>query len=194
MKKLRYGLMIQSLSPLAVLTIIRNFSFEKPNMNEYTFSEFWKLNQVLIVVFILCLMWIAGAVIAYISFSAFKWTDKKQNYDIKNIEEKEDASLNFFLTMIIPLLIDNVGTIQGAITFACIVILMWLLLARTNLFYANPVLAILGYRIYEFVFDSNSEFEGQVCIGIAKKKIKKNEAIIEYKKVPDTSVFYIKEM
>ena len=71
MKKLRYGLMIQSLSPLAVLTIIRNFSFEKPNMNEYTFSEFWKLNQVLIVVFILCLMWIAGAEIAYISFSAF---------------------------------------------------------------------------------------------------------------------------
>lgn len=194
MKKLRYGLMIQSLSPLAVLTIIRNFSFEKPNTKEYAFSEFWKLNQVLIVVFILCLLWIVGAVMAYISFSAFKWTDKKQNYDIKNIEEKEDASLNFFLTMIIPLLIDNVGTIQGAITFACIVILMWLLLARTNLFYANPVLAILGYRIYEFVFDSNSEFEGQVCIGIAKKKIKKNEANIEYKKVPDTSVLYIKEM
>lgn len=194
MKNLRHGLMLQSLSPLALLTIIRNFSFELPQTPDYVMIDIWRLNQVLIVVFILCVCWIVAAVVSYISFSAFKWTDKVQNYDVIDIKEKEDASLNFFMTMIIPLLIDNVGTLQGAITFGCIVVLMWLLLGRTNLFYANPVLAILGYRIYEFKFASNSEYGEQVCIAVAKGKISKEQAKIEYKKIPDSSVLYIKEM
>ena len=53
--------------------------------------------------------------LAFISFTAFRWTDKKQGYQLSSFVEKEDASLNFFMTMIIPLLIDDVGTIQGAI-------------------------------------------------------------------------------
>ena len=47
----------------------------------------------------------------------FRWTDKKQGYQLSSFVEKEDASLNFFMTMIIPLLIDDVGTIQGAVTY-----------------------------------------------------------------------------
>ena len=52
--------------------------------------------------------------------------------------------MNFFMTMIIPLLIDDVGTIQGAVTFLIIVVMMCALLSKTHLYYANPVLAILG--------------------------------------------------
>ncbi len=47
------------------------------------------------------------------------------------VEYKEDAILNFFLTLIIPLLVDDVGGIQGALTFVAIVILICLLLYRT---------------------------------------------------------------
>lgn len=76
---------------------------------------------------------------------AFRWTDKKQGYQLSSFVEKEDASLNFFMTMIIPLLIDDVGTIQGAVTFLIIVVMMCALLSKTHLYYANPVLAILGF-------------------------------------------------
>lgn len=67
---------------------------------------------------ITCATWILAAIISFISFTAFRWTDKKQGYQLSSFVEKEDASLNFFMTMIIPLLIDDVGTIQGAVTFA----------------------------------------------------------------------------
>lgn len=117
---LKHKLMLQSLSPLAFLTIVRNFKFTPVSElaeNQSYWGEFVRLNNVLIVVFLLCATWILAAVISFISFTAFRWTDKKQGYQLSSFVEKEDASLNFFMTMIIPLLIDDVGTIQGAVTF-----------------------------------------------------------------------------
>lgn len=113
---LKHKLMLQSLSPLAFLTIVRNFKFTPVSElaeNQSYWGEFVRLNNVLIVVFLLCATWILAAIISFISFTAFRWTDKKQGYQLSSFVEKEDASLNFFMTMIIPLLIDDVGTIQA---------------------------------------------------------------------------------
>lgn len=196
-KSLKRMLMLQSLSPLALLTIIRNFSFTLP-VGEFKTSDemigvFIKENRILIVVMILCLIWIIAAVISYFSFSVFKWTDKKRGYEIKDVQEEEDASLNFFMTMIIPLLIDDVYTLQGALTFAIIVVLMCALLERTKLFYANPVLSLLGYRIYKFSFVDNSKYREKTCIGVVQGKLNDNSGNIEFKPI-DGNVLYVKEI
>ncbi|MGN1217144.1 MAG: hypothetical protein ACI4TD_04120 [Phocaeicola sp.] len=188
--------MLQSLSPLALLTIIRNFSFQQPSVDMTSAALFWgeffQLNRVLIIIFLLCAAWIFAALWSFVSFSVFKWTDKKKGFQLKSYEEKEDASLNFFMTMIIPLLIDDVGTIQGAVTFLIIVVMMCALLNRTTLYYANPVLAILGYRVYEIQFQENKDFRGK-CIGVVKGKLPNDLGSIEYKSITE-NVLYIKEM
>lgn len=122
-----------------------------------------------------------------------RWTDKKQGYQLSSSVEKEDASLNFFMTMIIPLLIDDVGTIQGAVTFLIIVVMMCALLSKTHLYYANPVLAILGYRVYKVTFKSNPDFNNEVCLAVVKGRFLKNPGTVEYKVINDT-VLYMKEM
>ena len=101
--------------------------------------------------------------------------------------------MNFFMTMIIPLLIDDVGTIQGAVTFLIIVVMMCALLSKTHLYYANPVLAILGYRVYEVTFKSNPDFNNEVCLAVVKGGFLKNSSTVEYKVINDT-VLYMKEM
>lgn len=159
---------------------------------EKYFQSFIAQNQILLIVFLLCFVWILAAVFSFVSILAFKWTDKHCGYDIENVKEIEDASLNFFMTMIIPLLIDDVGSIQGAITFFIIVIMMCALLEKTSLFYANPVLAILGYRVYSFSFQENADYKTNKCIGIVYRKISGSEPI-EYKEITD-GVFYIKEL
>lgn len=194
--RLKYQLMLQSLSPLALLTIIRNFSFVQPsieieNLVEYLTVVFQE-NRILIIVMLLCIAWLIGAVLSWIAFASFKWVDKKSGYELVGVVEKEDASLNFFMTMIIPLLIDDVDTIQGAITFFIIVILMCALLGRTNLFYANPVLAMFGYRVYEFTFKENTIYQKERCIGVCKGKISKAPKCFEYKPITD-NVIYIRE-
>lgn len=192
---LKHKLMLQSLSPLAFLTIVRNFKFtpvSKLTGGQTYWAEFVHLNNVLIIVLILCAMWILAAIISFISFTAFKWTDKKQGYQLSSFTEKEDASLNFFMTMIIPLLIDDVGTIQGAATFLIIVVMMCALLSKTHLYYANPVLAILGYRVYEIQFKRNPDFD-KSCLAVVKGKFSGSDGTVEYKVINDT-VLYMKEM
>ncbi len=191
---MKIKLMILSLSPLALLTIIRNFLFVTTNEAGIALrmSDFILENIILLLVLISCLIWTFLAIVFYISFCAFKWADKKSGYEVKLVEDKEDASLNFFLTLIIPLLVDDVGSIQGALTFVAIVILICLLLYRTSLFYANPILTLLGYRVYTFKFLNNSEFRNQECIGLSQGIIEESSSI-EYKKITD-KVLYVRRM
>lgn len=63
------------------------------------------------------------------------------------------------------------------------------LLYKTRLFYANPVLSILGYKVVEFEFSENSKVSKKNLIGIYNGKITNNN--IMYKTITDT-VYYIK--
>jgi len=65
--------------------------------------------------------------------------------------------------------------------------------SKTHLYYANPVLAILGYRVYEVTFKSNPDFNNEVCLAVVKGGFLKNPSTVEYKVINDT-VLYMKEM
>lgn len=211
---MKFKLMIISLSPLALLTIIKDFSFELPekvqdhnclvtviskalhlpqSAVEFTLCEILLHNWVLCVVLLLCALWVLAAAYYFVSFQAFKWVDRKSGYEIVAIEEKEDASLNFFLTLIIPLLMDDVATIQGALTFLLIVAAIFALLYRTKLFYANPILAMLGYRIYEFRFKSNNEYPNEHITAISFGRLTGKNSI-EYKNITKDGILFVKEM
>ena len=188
---MKFKLMIQSLSPLALLTIINNFSFITTDSSGAKISckEFFHVNYILLFVLCFCSIWVILSLCFYIEFKAFQYTDKKSGYEITGLNEKAEDSLNFFLTMILPLLIDNINNLQGALVFFIVLVMICILLYKTKLFYANPVLAILGYRIYEFSFCQNAEIPSkEKVIGICSGSIRN---WIEYKKVAD-SIFYVK--
>ena len=67
-----------------------------------------------------------------------------------------------------------------------------ILLYRTSLFYANPVLAILGYHVYDFHFHDNTDLQGQY-IGLSKGIITGQETI-EYKKITEEEIKKIGEI
>lgn len=185
--------MIQSLSPLALLTIIRNFSFVTVNdLGEKLSAEaFLHQNIVILFVILICSLWIISAIWCFVQFKAFHFTDKESGYTVTSVHEDETAGLHFFITLIIPLLLDDVGSIQGALTFLIIVAMLCVLLARTNLFYANPVLALIGFRVYKFKFVDNSGFT-QDCVGLCYGIMGENNSI-EYKRITD-SVLYVGRM
>lgn len=81
---LKHKLMLQSLSPLAFLTIVRNFKFTPVSElaeNQSYWGEFVRLNNVLIVVFLLCATWILAAIISFSleKFVAFENKSKLTN-------------------------------------------------------------------------------------------------------------------
>ena len=188
---MKLKLMIQSLSPLALLTIINNFSFVTENNYGEVFSakEFIYLNFILLFVLLFCVIWVILSVWFYIEFKAFQYTDKQSGYDIIIKNERGEDSLNFFLTLILPLLIDDIARWQGASVFFLVLFMICVLLYKTRLFYANPVLSILGYKVVEFEFSENSKVSKKNLIGIYNGKITNNN--IMYKTITDT-VYYIK--
>ena len=72
-------LMIQSLSPLAVLTVIKNFSFRMADSSGVKLDvyPFISVNLPLLIVMSICIIWIGLAVAYLLSFNAFKYADKK---------------------------------------------------------------------------------------------------------------------
>ena len=187
-------LMIQSLSPIALLTIIKNLSFvgENDTGEKLTKCAFIQANLPLLIVISVCVLWILLAICFLISFNVFKYADKKGAFSIAIIEEKDEDSLNFFLTLVLPLLIDNVNTWQGMTLFFVILILTWGLMANTRLFYANPILSLLGYRITEIAFLANQGKTKDSYIAISRGAlgVKHN---VEYKDITE-DVLFVKGM
>ena len=102
---MKFKLMVQSLAPLALLTIISNFSFQTQDKAGHTFTsfEFVENNLILLCVMLLCALWLILALIYYFDFGVFRWAgkNKERGYEIKDVKEDKEASLNFFLTLII---------------------------------------------------------------------------------------------
>ena len=188
-------LMIQSLSPLAVLTVIKNFSFiiEDSSGVKLDVRLFIATNLPLLIVMVICILWICLAVVYLLSFNAFKYAGSKGGYSIKIINKKEDDSLNFFLTLVLPLLIDDVNTWQGALLFIVVLCLVWGLSSYTKLFYANPVLALLGYRVLEIAFLENKDKNKETYIAITRGNLDETHNI-EYKEITEEVLFVKKVM
>lgn len=182
------------MSLLALLTLIRNSSvdFVDSSGDKLSWDQFIAENGLLLIVLGACMMWVLLAAAYYVSFAAFKWSDVESGYEIVGVEEQEGAGLNFFLTLIVPLVIDDVGTVQGCLSFTLVIAIICCLLHKTNLFYANPILAVLGYRVYEFSFKSNKNYGGTKCIGLCKGIVREGQTV-EYKIITE-KVLYIKGM
>lgn len=109
----------------------------------------------------------------------------------KQIEISEDTSGNsvaFFVTYITPLVLSDITKPRGFWSFIVICVLLLLLMRNTNLYYQNPILAILGYKTFTFRFANEKEEYIAITKGrfdpkrIIKRKIISNNVYLIYNK------------
>ena len=156
-KCLKKQLIILSLSPLFLLTILQYFPFEKFGRvvgNLFNIQMIYKHLPLYIGMWV-CLIWVMVSLIIFIKFVCFQRYDVVGGYEVKDIKEEKDAGLNFFLTLILPLLVNDISTWNGLLLMIFLVAIIICLLSKTNLYYQNPVLIILKYKVYKFKFVDN---------------------------------------
>ena len=182
-------LTILSLSPLCLLTFIMNFKFvwQAEDGQAFTCEQFIQSNALIIVLLSACLLWCVISVFLYIFFRFLVSFGGNGGFTIKEINEDKEAGLSFFLTLIVPLLIGNLNEWQNAIAFVLVFLIIFILLMKTDLFYANPVLTLLGYHVYKLSFNDNSDIV-QPCIVVSAVKITR-EHTIEYKNITEAVIF-----
>lgn len=101
-KCLKKQLIILSLSPLFLLTILQYFPFEKFGRvvgNLFNIQMIYKHLPLYIGMWV-CLIWVMVSLIIFIKFVCFQRYDVVGGYEVKDIKEEKDAGLNFFLTLI----------------------------------------------------------------------------------------------
>ncbi|MBF0705982.1 hypothetical protein IQ283_05125 [Alkalihalobacillus hwajinpoensis] len=106
----------------------------------------------------------------YIIFEIFR-TKKRSigqiNLLIKNVQSRDKDILVYLTAYVLPLVSLGTKTIQDVIVFLLLIVLILWLSLRSDLLYINPLIALLGIRIYEvetsmgnsIMFSTSKQFE-----------------------------------
>ena len=97
--------------------------------------------------------------------------------EIKNVNYEH---ITFLTTYIIPLLSFDISEPRYLVLLFLLLIIIGAIYIKTNLFYANPTLALLGYHIYKITGSRNIEINKDQYINIiviTKIKMSSNDEI-----------------
>lgn len=110
------------------------------------------------------------------------------SFQIKEIENIDYEHLTFLTTYIIPLVCFQFENLRYIIVFVILLIVIGSIYIRTDLFYANPTLAILQFKIYKVSGEfRNGETRNNKII-ISKDKLSKDDRVKYFKL--DERIYY----
>lgn len=108
---------------------------------------------------------------------------------IVSIENINYEHLTFLTTYIIPLICIDIRQPRYFSVFIILLLIIGLIYIKTDLFYANPTLALLGYYIYR-VETNNPDCHKAVFI--SRGKLYKNQSV-QYMQL-DKNIFFVGEV
>lgn len=208
-KYLKSLLIQQSFLPLYLLIIIRCFSEHKCHLIVNFFSELfhghlgviWTAlhHAEIFGTFLLCL----SLLLFVFSLGIYFLFKKNQTFgfheEAKKIVKGADMTENsivFFVTYITPFVLDDIGQCGGFFSFITIVVLLFMLMHKTNIYYQNPFLTLLGYKTFYFHFEGEEDSEPMIAITrgeidpskiIKRKRIADNVYLVYNKNTMNTS-------
>lgn len=98
---------------------------------------------------IICVFSLVVGGLSYYDFNHQITGTPELSFKITEIENIDYEHLTFLTTYIVPLVCFNFDSIRYEIVLAILLMVIGVIYIRTNLFYANPTLAILQFRIYK---------------------------------------------
>lgn len=202
-KRLKQFLVLQSFCPLFVLIFIRHVGhfdlivrfFKEIMKGEWSvLGRAWGSTSLGdVVITILCSLWFMITVIVAIGFKNVQNSGYDHHGEMINIKsEKRDSGVSFFVSFVLPLLVDDVSSVRGFIFFLALLGMVLFLLMRSDLFYQNPVLVALHYKTFEFEFVSPYQDvqKNKTYIGLSKGELPVDDIAIKRKYIAD-DVFFI---
>ncbi|WP_071585701.1 anti-phage protein KwaA [Ochrovirga pacifica] len=139
---------------------------------------------------ITCLVFICSGFLFYYKFKYIITGSKSLPEKIINLENHNWEHLTFLVTYIVPLLsfdLDfDLEKDRNGLMFVLIILIIGVIYVKTNIFYNNPTLALLGYHIYKVNTSKNKHI-----ILISKDSLKLDD-LIETKHISDNIFFAIK--
>lgn len=146
------------------------------------FKELLKRN----IISLISLGFLVYGIVLYIKYKyKFKGT-LQLPVKISKIENINFEHLTFLTTYIIPLICIDIRDLRYFLVFVVLLVAIGFIYIKTDLFYANPTLALLGYHIYKV--ETNS-LDCPNAIFISHGKLDENQSV-QYLQL-DEKVFFV---
>lgn len=140
------------------------------------------------VVPIICILSLIIGGFSYYDFNHQITGTPELSFEITAIENIDYEHLTFLTTYIVPLVCFNFDSVRYEIVLAILLVVMGAIYIRTDLFYANPTLAILRFRIYKVSGSFRGGGTRDNIILICREKLNKNDRV-KYIKI-DERIYY----
>lgn len=114
--------------------------------------------------------------IYYLRFNYKISGSKSIAVEATSIEDINYEHLTFLTTYIIPLICFNLTSERYLVALGLLLIVIGIIYVRTDKFYANPTLAVLGFRLYSAKITRRTGNEVRVTL-ITKEQIKNGDKI-----------------
>ena len=116
------------------------------------------------VVPIIALLFVLIGVLYYLRFDYKIAGSKSIPVTINSVEDINYEHLTFLTTYIIPLICFNLTSERYLIALGLLLVVIGVIYVKTDKFYANPTLAILGFRIYSAMVTRRTGDEVKVVL------------------------------
>ncbi|MGJ1227116.1 anti-phage protein KwaA [Sphingobacterium siyangense] len=189
--KRKIGLYILSLWLMFALIIIITIKIPVYFGDDWEYIETKQLVSLNLIP-IICIVAIIAGFFAYYDFSYRLKGTAELAFQITEIENIDYEHLTFLTTYIVPLVCFNFDNERYQIVLLILLVIIGIIYIRTDLFYANPTLAVLKFRIYKvsgtFVRDG---LRNNIII-ITREKLT-NKDKVKYLKL-DNRIYYVKKI
>ncbi len=169
---------------IIVVTINVPICFEK-SCSFIGFNELISMN----IIPLISLIFFSLGILFFLNFK-YKLAGSQQNrIKVKEIENKNYEHLTFLSTYIIPLIAFDLTKTRYAIVLFMLLIAIGMMYVKTNMFYTNPTLALLGYKIYKVNATFRTGDEDGIII-ISREDISSGDTL-SYKKIHE-NIYYVR--
>ncbi len=141
---------------------------------------------------IVCIFALIAGSISYLDFIFQSKGSRQFPFKISKVEKIDYEHLTFLTTYIVPLVCFKFDSFRYLAVFFIILLVIGIIYIRTDLFYANPTLAILKYKIYRINGDFRNGKSRENIILISKSYIKEGD-MVQYKKLDERIYYAFKE-
>lgn len=105
---------------------------------------------------------ISIAMVVVIAICYFRFRYRTQSnvslpVEVKKVEDLSYEHLTFLTTYIVPLICFNLDNVRYVIALFTLLVVIGQIYVKTDKFYANPTLAMLGFRLYKLEIDGVSK-------------------------------------
>ncbi|MDG3438061.1 hypothetical protein P5E63_19480 [Vibrio parahaemolyticus] len=125
---------------------------------------------------LVALFFLLFGVFFYIRFDYRISGSKKLPSKIEKIEDLNYEHLTFLTTYIIPLICFNLSSPRYVFALMFLLIVIGIIYVKTDKFYANPTLAVLGYRLYKVKVRTRAEVKENIVV-ITKERLSESDQI-----------------